>query len=98
MQLVNLKQGTSEWKLWRRSHICASDAIAIMQMSPWCSVLNLYEEKVFGFEQDENYYMRRGKDLEPLALQSFELETGLTMFPMVFQHDSFHWMGVSFDG
>lgn len=98
MQSVNVIQGTSEWKSFRRSHICASDAVIIMGRNPWRSLRDLYEEKIFGFEQEENPYMSRGTMLEPLALESFEKETGLQMFPMVFKHDSLGWIGVSYDG
>lgn len=98
MKLVQIKPDTPEWLHFRRTHIGASDAISIMGMSPWKSPLELYEEKVFKFEQDENPYMKRGKELESLALESFEKETGLVMFPMVFVHDSIPWMSASFDG
>jgi putative phage-type endonuclease len=98
MQLVNVIQGTSEWKAFRRSHICASDAIVILGRSPWKSLQDLYEEKVLGFEQEENPYMSRGKALESLALENFEKETGLEMFPLVFKDDHFAWMAVSYDG
>lgn len=98
MQLVKIKQGTPEWKQFRRIHLGASDAPIIMNVSPWMSPLKLYEEKVFGFEQEENPYMGRGKELEPIALETFENETGLIMFPMVFKHDSISWMSASYDG
>lgn len=98
MRLVNLTPGTPEWLHFRRTHIGASDAISIMGMSPWKSSLELYEEKIFQFEQDENQYMARGKLLESIALEQFEKETGLIMFPMVFVHDSIEWMSASFDG
>lgn len=98
MQLVKIAQNTPEWLHFRRTHIGASDAISIMGLSPWKSILDLYEEKVFQFEQDDNHYMSRGKALEPIALEAFENETGLTMFPMVFKHDTISWMSASFDG
>lgn len=98
MQLVKIKPNTLEWKQFRRVHLGASDAPIIMGVSPWMSPLKLYEEKIFGFEQEENAYMGRGKELESIALESFENETGLTMFPMVFKHDSISWMSASYDG
>lgn len=98
MQLVNLKQGSDEWLRFRRSHICASDAPVIMGMSPWKSPLELYEEKIFSFEQESNLYMQRGKDLECVALEEFENMTGIQMFPMVAKNDSIDWLAASFDG
>lgn len=98
MQRVNVKQGDPEWYQFRRTHIGASDAISIMGMSPWKSTLELYEDKVFQLDQKENSYMYRGKQLEPIALEEFERETGLIMFPGVFVHDRLNWMCASFDG
>lgn len=98
MRLVNLKQGTPEWYQFRRTHIGASDAVSIMGLSPWKSPLELYEDKVFQLDQKENPYMHRGKQLEPIALEEFEKETGLIMFPAVYIHENIDWMCASFDG
>ena len=98
MKIISFKQGSQEWLQFRRAHIGASDAIAIMGLSPWCSPLKLYEQKVFNFDEEENQYMARGKSLEPIALQCFEFETDLCMFPMVALHDTIPWMSASFDG
>jgi putative phage-type endonuclease len=93
-----MKQGTEEWKQFRRSKICASDAPVIMGVSPWSSPLKLYEEKIFGFEIEDNPYMKRGRDLEPLALQAFEKQFNVELFPMVVCHPSISWMAASMDG
>jgi putative phage-type endonuclease len=98
MQLINLEQGSQEWKKFRRTHIGASDAVSIMGVSPWRSILKLYEEKIFEFDQPDNPYMARGRDLEPIALESFERDTGLVMFPQVCKHDVIDWMISSLDG
>lgn len=98
MKLVQLKQESEEWLNWRRTHITASDSSSILGINPWKSSLELYEEKVFRFEKEDNEYMRRGRELEPIALESFEQETGLVMFPCVVKHDTILWMGASLDG
>lgn len=98
MHLLSLKQGSEEWLRFRRSHICASDASSILGCNPYKSILQLYEEKVFGFEQEINHFMSRGIELEAIALELFEKETGLTMFPAVVKHDSIDWMAASLDG
>jgi putative phage-type endonuclease len=98
MHLVSLKQGSEEWLRFRRSHICASDASSILQCNPYKSILDLYEEKVFGFEQDKNHFMYRGLALEPLALEAFEDYTGWTLLPVVVKHASINWMAASLDG
>lgn len=98
MKQVNLRQRSLEWIEFRRTHIGASDAVVIMGESPWKSPKELYYEKILGIQQDDNPYMKRGRDLEPLALECFESETGLQMFPMVFVHDKLEWMAASLDG
>ena len=98
MKIVSIKQGSDEWLKFRRCHIGASDAPIIMGMSPWCSPVKLWEQKVFETEQIENKFMQRGKELEPLALKAFEFENDICMFPMVAIHDKIDWMTSSFDG
>ncbi len=98
MKLVYIQQNTREWLQFRRSHICASDAPAIMNESPFKDCMKLYDEKIHAYEQPVSYYMQRGKDLEKIALEMFEQETGLVMFPMVGVHEGIDWMAASFDG
>jgi putative phage-type endonuclease len=98
MKFIPITQGSDEWLRFRRSHIGASDAVTIMGLSPWKSPLELYEEKIFQFEQEENQYMKRGKDLEEAARQAFEEQIGISVFPMVFQSDVYNWMAASMDG
>ena len=98
MRLINLIPGTHEWKSWRRTKITASDAPSILGTSPWKSISDLYIEKLFKIEKDDNHFMSRGRYLEPIALQAFEEETGLIMFPAVVESDTMDWMGASLDG
>lgn len=98
MRLISLEQGTYEWLTFRRSHVCASDAPIITGVSPYKTINQLLDEKIRYFDKPTTSYMQRGKDLEPLALEKFEEETGLIMFPMVGVHDSIQWMAASFDG
>lgn len=98
MKVIGLKQNTPEWRQFRRTHIGASDAVVIMGLSPWCSPLKLYEQKIFDLEVQENIYMARGKELEPIALANFEKDTGLIMFPMCIQHETIPYMSASMDG
>jgi putative phage-type endonuclease len=98
MKFIPITQGSDEWLRFRRSHIGASDAVTIMGLSPWKSSLQLFEEKLFQFEQEENQYMKRGKDLEEAARESFEEKLGIQVFPMVFESLEFPWMAASMDG
>lgn len=98
MRLVNVTPGTESWITFRRLHLGSSDASSILECNPYKSKLELYEEKVFQFEQDDNPYMKRGRELESVALESFEEETGLVLFPCVVKHDSIDWIAASLDG
>jgi len=98
MKLCQLTQKTKAWIDFRRLHVCASDAPAILGMSPYKKISDIYKEKTQGFEQITNPYMQRGLDLESIALEKFEKETGLIFFPAVAIHENNDWMAASFDG
>jgi putative phage-type endonuclease len=98
MQLVKIKQRTKEWLEWRSEKVTASDAPIVMGVSPYKKIDKLWTEKIKCYESPPNMYMKRGNDLEEIALEKFEAETGLTMFPMVAVHDTMNWMAASFDG
>lgn len=88
-----------EWLEWRSQGIGASDAPAIMGVSPWKTPYQLWQEKIFGSTQNETSAMRRGKDLETEALECF----GNTIdAPLIYQecvtHATFPWMRATLDG
>ena len=97
MKLISLKQRSKEWLQWRSTRVCASDAPIIMGMSPFKTVDKLLQEKSKCFESTPNKYMLRGIELEAMALQEFEKETGLIMFPCIGEHEN-EWVAASFDG
>lgn len=97
MKLITLKQRSKEWLEWRSTRVCASDAPIIMGQSPFKTVDQLLIEKSKCFESTPNQYMLRGIKLEPIALEAFERETGLSMYPCVGEHEN-GWMAASFDG
>jgi len=71
-----------------------------MGVSPFKTELELYNEKVSCTEipDNSNYAMRRGVELEPLALALFEAETGYLMMPRVLEHPTIKFMSASLDG
>lgn len=95
---THLKQGSEAWKVWRRNKITATDCAVIMEISPYKTKDQLLQEKIKGFEQTPNAWMRKGVELEPIALKKFEEETGLLLFPMVLEHKTIPWMVASMDG
>lgn len=97
---AHLEQRSESWKKWRKSHLGSSDCAAIMGVSPWKSALQLYHEKTSDTieESVSNFAMRRGVELEPLALAKFEAETGYLMTPRVLVHPVHTMLSASLDG
>jgi putative phage-type endonuclease len=90
-----MEQGTKEWLELRRTKIGASDAAVILGISPYKTPFQLWEEKVFGKDQEQNGAMARGSAMEQEARECFEKMTGLSVMPKVFVQD---WRMASLDG
>lgn len=93
-------QGSPLWHKFRKLHLGASDAPALMGVSPWKTELQLYEEKTNcnSPSNTDNYATRRGLELEPFALAKFEAETGFLMAPRVLVHKTIPYLSASLDG
>lgn len=92
-------QNTPEWKEWRKSKIGASDAAAILGISPWTTPLALYEEKLgLRPSKDLTAAMARGLELEERARSEYERISGELVFPQVVVHPAFEWCIASLDG
>jgi putative phage-type endonuclease len=88
-----------EWLQWRRKGVGATDACVIMGVSPWRTMHELWQDKVFGnAEQLENSAMSRGKELEPVARSWFEKTMNVTVFPQNRVHKEKEWIRASLDG
>lgn len=99
MKIIDLEQGTQEWLDWRKGGIGGSDAPAVMGVSPWDSPLSLWQRRM-GLvpEKVMSQAMARGHELEPIARQLLEAETGLVFAPMCGEHKKFAFLKASFDG
>lgn len=96
MSIVDIKQGSKAWLKLRKSHITATDANVIMGVSPWKTLMELYNEKISDEPPEEpNERMKRGIGLEPTARNIFILETGIYVEPKVYKKD---WALASLDG
>lgn len=94
-----LVQGTPEWLKWREDGIGGSEAGTIMGVNPYCDVYELWQRKLHLLpEIESNDAMKRGHELEPIAREIFELETGLKMKPMCYVHDEYSFIRASLDG
>lgn len=100
MKIINLEQGSHEWKQWRRNGLGGSDIANLMGLSPFEDATPefLFREKVEGLERDTNFSMRRGTSLEPVARRSLEKMLGASYTPICVEHDKQPWMKASLDG
>lgn len=89
-----------KWHEWRANGIGASDAPVIMGVSPWKKERELWEEKVFGKQvQKETAAMKRGKELEPFAVEFFMKKTGIFLDEQkCVKHPEKEWMRATLDG
>lgn len=98
MKILDLSQGSPDWHKIRGGKVGASDAPAIMGVSPYITRAELLEEKVTGKKRESQYAMRRGNRLEPTARALYELEYGVQAPPVCVLHDDYEWMMSSLDG
>lgn len=101
IQLNSAEQGSKEWLEARKAGIGSSDAAAAIGVSKWKTPIQLWEEKTKGIiETENNWYMARGKALEPLIRQHYANETGEEVKNMhgVLCHPEHKWMLASLDG
>ena len=94
-----LEQQTEAWLKDRRNHLGASDAPVIMEVSPWSTPLQLWEEKVgVRGSKVKTAAMQHGLDTEEEARKKFEEITDIYVIPQVVKHPTKKWMMASLDG
>ncbi len=99
MIIQNFEQGSRTWLAFRKIHITATDIGTILGLNEKKSPYMLWQEKLDFIAPDtENDAMRRGKALEPIALESFCDQMGLDMKPIVATNSEFPWAMCSIDG
>ena len=97
-EILNLTQNSDKWKEWRRNYIGASDAPVIQEVSPWKTLLQLWEEKIEGREQQVTSAMERGKELEPMVRNKMSQAHFAAYHPVCAHSKVYDWMVVSLDG
>ena len=87
MKTVNLTQGSQEWLQWRAAHFTASDAPAMLGISPYRTRDSLLREKATGERAELNAKTERifaeGHKFEALARPLAEKFIGEELFPLV---------------
>lgn len=95
----HLIQGTPEWLDFRKTKVTATDARSIAGVDPWRNNIAVWKDKLgLGLPFEDNDDMKRGRELEPIALEKFEELTGYIMAPKVVLHPSINYMMASLDG
>ena len=100
MRIIDLDQNTKEWLEERKKYIGGSDLPSIMQVSPWRTVFQLWEEKLCICTPDhasKAYIFWKGHRMEAIARQNRELQIGFDIPAQVIQSDQFPWARVSLD-
>jgi putative phage-type endonuclease len=97
--IVELTQGTPEWRKWRCNGIGASDAPTIMGENPWKTAAELlWEKRGEAGESEVTAAMARGTELEPEARRAYILQTGRRVQPACLQTSEYAWLRASVDG
>jgi putative phage-type endonuclease len=94
-----LVQQSDEWLEWRRDKVGASDAPAIMGVSPWYTPYQLWAEKLqLTAPRQRTARQDRGLNLEDEARQEFERLLDTFVLPQVVVSSKYPWMIASLDG
>ncbi|MGA3141997.1 MAG: lambda-exonuclease family protein [Verrucomicrobiota bacterium] len=97
--IVELQQGTDEWREWRHKGIGASDASTIMGENRFKSAAQLLQEKRGPVRNiGQNEAMARGTQLEPEARRRYIAKTGKDVRPACLQSTRYNWLRASLDG
>lgn len=101
MRIVNLQQGTPEWLAHRRTTHNASDAPAMMGLSPYVTRTALVRRVATGIEPEVDSATQarfdRGHAVEPALRALAESIIGEDLFPVTATTDD-GYLGASFDG
>jgi putative phage-type endonuclease len=99
MKIINVEQGSPEWRAWRKTVITATDCPCIMGSNPWTSATKCLQKKMGLIDEEpSNAAMERGKLLEPIAREQFIKEWGINMTPLVVESTVHDFLGASLDG
>ena len=100
---TDFAQNSAEWYAWRNKGLGASDAPAVMGVSPWTTRFQLWAEKTGTLPRPDFHpmavkAMARGTFLEPYAREWYEKKTGLIVPAKNCTHPVYEFIRASLDG
>lgn len=95
---VFIEQRTPEWLAWRGDRMGASDANVLEGVSPYKTLLQLYQEKIKRNQGEVNANMRAGTFFEDDARKIACKQLGVAYTPECFDHPTKSFMFASLDG
>lgn len=101
MKIIDLDQGSDEWKAWRRSGITASEVAVLFGTSPFKTRWQLWAEKLGRRIEDDieaNPYVRRGKRCEHALREHVVADRNLGIMPICCENDQDPFIRASLDG
>ena len=102
MKTIELQQGTPEWHAFRAEHYTASDAPAMLGISPYKTRNELLREKKLGITPEldaaTQARMAKGHEYEAQARPSAEEKIGEELYPAVGVCAAHPKLAASFDG
>lgn len=99
MQQIDVKQGTDAWHEFRRSGIGASESAAVLGLSPYKNIVDVFREKTErSFPTIANAFMQHGIETEPIARDAYEAITGKSYPAQCGTYEDYNFIIASFDG
>lgn len=99
--MIHVMQNRVDWLEWRRGGIGGSDAAAVVGLSPYGNPWTVWADKrgLIPLEAEEPRWARAGRLLEPVVIEWFEEDSGLTVVDrqevVVGEQD---WLRATLDG
>lgn len=97
-------QGSKTWVDYRKSRIGASEAPAILGLSPWETRFGLWLKKTgrlvekYDPSKPVPYQVAKGNYWEPMVRARYEIINNMPMDPIVLTHPEHNWIMASLDG
>jgi putative phage-type endonuclease len=101
MPVVEMEQNTNDWLQWRSKGIGSSDIGTILGVNTYQNVHDLWLVKTNQKPAEDlsnNFFVKRGSALEPLARDIFNEQTDSNFIPATFVHKEIPFMKFSADG